>query len=657
MKRCPECRKDYVDDTLLYCLDDGAALVQGTVTDEPATAILSGDRSSDEGLTAALKTQVRTETVTLRLSAFLSRVRLPWIVALLLLIGLVVAVVYAIRNAGVSRQTDLVKTAFYIQPPHRPAGYGQIEISPDGKNIVLNSNSKLWLRGIDSLEGRFLAGTDGVQGFPFWSPDGRSIVFFGVGKTSRIDLADGTVREIADAPLASGGAGGTWSRDGTILVNGGGIARVPPNGGAPQVLAGYESKQGQLLRWPRFLPDGKHFLFLATNEDRTKSEVYVGSTDGDERRLLFASDSDATFSPSPDGKGGYLLFARAEALLAHRFDPDTLQLVGEPFRVAETIRVTLNQRVMLSVSDNGTLVYDPTTEQDEGRQLTWYDRTGKAVQTVGRPGTISRFRLSPDERSFTTLRRASGAIMNDLLVSDIASGASSKLISIPGTNETLWSPDGKYVVWNQATGDGKTRLVKKLASGVGEAEVLVESPDRVIPTDWSPDGKFILYTAFDRTTGSDIWTLPLEGDRKPFPYVQTQYGEAAAVFSPDGKYVAYQSREFRREEVYIQSFATSGAKVPVSTNGGNNPYWPRKGRELFYIQADGKLMAVEIKPGEPPGIGTPHALFDIATVRTPRISDYNVSNDGQRFLFISRGPDAASPPIIAILNWSAGLSR
>lgn len=665
MKRCPECRKDYLDDSLLYCLDDGTALVQGTVSDDPPTAILSGDRGSGEDLTAMLgrtSTIARTGPVTLRLPSFFSWDRLPWILVALFAIGLVGALVYAVRDSREVRTNDLIKTTFYIQPPQRRAGFGQIAISPDGRYIVVSSDvggkTVLWLRPIDSLEGRPLAGSEGIVGFPFWSPDSRSIGFWVAdNKLKRIDIADGTVRDLGEAPAGGGGAGCGWNRDGTVLCNArGGFVRLAASGGASDTLPGYDSQQDELFRWPSFLPDGKHFLFLVTNSDRTKSEVYVGSLDGSTKKLLFAADSNAFYSASPDGKGGHLLFARGGALFAQDFDPQTLSVSGEPFRVAESVRVNFNNRGYFSVSDNCTLVYDPSTDEDEGRQLIWYDRSGKEIGAIGKAGPVFRFRLSPDEKLLSMSARGNRSVNNDILVTDIARGASSRLSSFPGeTPETIWSPDGKYVVWNERTGT-EARLMKKLASGAGEAEVLLESDvNGMTPSDWSPDGKFILYTSFVNRN-RDIWVLPLEGERTPFPYIQSPADDQSAVFSPDGKYVAYRSYESGSNQIYIQTFPASANKWPVSTNGGISPVWSRTGRELFYVQS-GRLMSVEIKPGDPLSVGVPQPLVDFAAVRSPRNDDYAVSNDGQRLLFISRAAAAVSPPIVAILNWSAGLSR
>lgn len=651
----------------MYCLDDGVALVQGTVGDEPMTAILSGEGVSGEGLTAALKTDdttARTNSVTLWLPVFLSRERLPWMLVGVLLIGLVGVLVYAIRNSRDSRPSDSGRVLFHIQPPGRNSGVGQLAISPDGRTVAVaatfEGTNRIWLRPIDSLEGRTVVGTDGAGGFPFWSPDGRSIGFQARNKLKRIDLADGTVRDLADLAPDVRGFGGTWNRDGTILSHQGtGILRVAASGGKSETLPGYEPRSDGVDRWPSFLPDGKHFLFLATSSTAdNKSELFVGSIDSPERKLLFASDSNAIYSPLPDGSGGHLLFARGGALLAQRFDAGKHELIGDPFRVAERVRVNFNNRAFFSVSENGTLIYDPITDQDEGRQLTWYDRSGKAIETVGQAASIFRFNLSPDERFASTSRRSMDSLKNDVIVSHMVRGASSRLSTFASSDTpvSIWSPDGKYVVWNE-TADGKYRLVKKLATGAGEAEVLIESPVRVYPSDWSPDGRIILYSVTDNTTKNDIWVLPLEGDRKPWLYFQSPGEDRQAVFSPDGKYIVYSSEESGRSEIYVQTFPASADKWPVSTNGGSSPRWPRKASELFYASNDAKVMSVAIRIGNSFEAGVPQPLFDIAMTRSPRSEDYVVSNDGQRLLFISRGADAASTPLVVILNWSAGLSR
>jgi Tol biopolymer transport system component len=666
MKRCPECRKDYLDDSLLYCLDDGTPLVQGSVTDEPATAILSGDRAVDEGVTAVLKgdgTVAPSGPITLRLPGFLSWERLPWALAALLLVALVALSVRSFRSYRPSASGESTKVAFTIQPSGRSSGQGQISISPDGRTIAAiattDATSLIWLRPIDSIEGRVVPGTEGAAGFPFWSPDGRSIGFQAAGKLKRLDLADGTVRDLTDLPSDVRGFDGTWNRDGTIVyfMGGSGLFQIAASGGKPTFVPGYEQRPDGIDRWPQFLPDGRHFIFLATGSDQAKSEVFVGSANSPERKLLFESDSNALYSPSTDGNSGHILFARGGALLAQGFDAAAQKLIGEPFRVAERIRINFNSRAFFSVSENGSLIYDPSSDSEESRQITRYDRAGKAIGTVGQPGPIQNLELSPDDRFLAITRRSIGAVPNDVMIFDTLRGGMSRLATTPGdTPQTIWSPDSKFVIWNDFS-DGKFRLLKKLASGAGEAEVLLESPVRLYPTSWSPDGRVILYTAVDNASKRDIWVLPLDGDRKPYVFFKSPLEDRDADFSPNGKYVVYTSEESGKNEIYVQTFPASADKWTVSINGGFSPSWNQKSREIVYVQTDGKLMSVPVKADSTFEAGVPQALFDITMARAPRGDDYAMSNDGQRLMFISRGTDGSLPPVNVILNWSAGLGK
>ncbi len=666
MKRCPECTKDYVDDSLLYCLDDGTPLVQGTVSDEPQTAILSGDRAGNEGVTAILKgdaTVTNSGPITVRLPGFLSWERLPWVLAALLLMALVVMTVRSFRSYRSSASGETAKVAFTIQPPGRASGNGQISISPDGRTVAalvtVDSANVIWLRPIDSLEGQTLPATQGAQGFQIWSPDGRSIAFQAAGKIKRVDLADGIVRDLADLPSDVRGFGGTWNLDGTIIYfqGGSGFFQIPASGGKPTFVPGYEQRVDGIDRWPNFLPDGRHFIFLCTGSDQVKSEVYLGSIDSPERKLLFESDSNAIYSPSPNGNSGNILFARGGALLAQGFDPDSQKLIGEPFRVAEQIRINFNSRAFFSVSDNGNLIYDPSAETEQSRQINWYDRSGKELGAVGKPGPITNLELSPDERFLGIARRTTGSTANDAAVIDTVRGTTLRLATTPGeTPQVIWSPDSKFVIWNDFN-DGKFRILKKFASGAGEAEVLLESPVRVYPTSWSPDGRFVLYSPIDNVSKRDIWLLPLDGDRRPTLFFSTPTEDWDAFFSPDGKYIAYLSGESGKDEIYVQTFPASADKWLISTNGGASPRWSQNGRELIYVGRDGKLMSVAVKADDRFEAGVPQPLFDVTLARAVRGDDYEVSNDGQRLMFISRGTDGSLPPINVILNWPAGLGK
>lgn len=517
----------------------------------------------------------------------------------------------------------------------------------------------IWLRPIDSVDGRALPGTERVAGFPFWSPDSRSIGFQAEGKLKRLDLADGTVRELADLPSDIRGFDGTWNRDGKIIyfMGGSGLLQINASGGKPSPVPGYEPRPDAIDRWPKFLPDGKHFVFLSTNSEQSKSEVYVGSTENPERKFLFEADSNAIYAPSPDGGSGHILYTRGEALLAQAFDPNSQQLTGEPIRVADRIRRNFNSRGFFSVSDNGNLIYDANSGVEESRQFTWFDRKGIAIGTVGQAAPLLNLELSPDERSLAVARRPLGITTSELVLLDTLRGATSRLGTTPGdTPQPVWSPDGKYLIWNDFS-EGKFRLVKRLASGVGDLEILLESPIRVFPTSWSPDGRFVLYQAADNVSKRDIWVLPLDGDRRPYLFFKSPQEDWDAFFSPSGKFVVYSSDESGKNEVFVQTFPASAERWPVSNNGGMSPRWVKNGNEIIYQQLDGKLMSVSVKTGDKFEAGVPQPLFDVTLARVPRGDDYAVSNDGQRFLFISRGTEAVTLPITVVLNWNAGLDR
>jgi Tol biopolymer transport system component len=586
---------------------------------------------------------------------------LPWIIAGACLLALIIALPFAIKYFRQPRTAPAPAASFLIGPPEKSTGFQQFAISPDGQNIAfvaqVEGKNQVWLRPLNSLSARPIAGTEGVGGFPFWSQDGRAIIFLAASKVRKVDLADGTVQSLWDHPADVRGFGGTSNREGTILIfhGGSGILRAAPGPAATTALPGYESTPDRVLRWPNFLPDGRHFLFLVNDLGEGKSGVYVGSLDSREQKLILATDSSATFAPSADG--GRLLFVRDGALLAQPFDPTRLELSGEPIRISEHVRVNNNGRAFVSASDNGVLVYDPSIGS-EFRALTWFDRSGKQIDTVGQPGFISRFSLSLNQKfaTITRLQDKAGGLF-DLLVVEIARGASSRLNSdSPNATEAVWSPDGSRVIWSERKGP-VYQLKQKLASGAGQEEVLFQTDHIIAPTSWSPDGKFIFFTDIDPKTIYDIWVLPLEGDRKPSLFFASPSNDSNAALSPDGKFVAYQSGESGRDEIYVQTFPASADKWTISTNGGIRPRWRRDGHELFYVASDGKVMSVDIKTDGGLQAGIPKPLFDLADVRAVRGNDYDVSPDGQRFLFISRMSQSDPSSLTVSLNWMTGLKK
>ncbi len=618
---------------------------------------LSAPTSSSGNTITTAATAAVVET---RDAAWLARI--PWLAFAVAATVAIVASFFAFKN---SRRTGDESGAvrFNITLGQRTTGFGQIAISPDGRNLVISAitegKPQLWLRPLNSFTARVIQGTESVQGFPFWSPDSRSVAFATGGKLKKIDLADGTVQSLCDIPFGDRrGFEGTWNRDGTILffVGGTTIYRVPATGGKPEPIPGMDqSRRDVLFRWPRFLPDGKHFLYLVTTAQEGTSEVFVATLDGKESKRLLTAQSSAIYANSPNG-GGYLLFARDGALLAQPFDARNLTLTGDSIRVADQVRINSNSRAFFSVSDNGTLVYDQFAE-GENRQLTWFDRAGKQLETFSEKGTFIGLKLSPDQKRAAVSRRDPRTGVFDLYVIDVVRGATTRLSSGPfDVADFVWSPDSNYLAWVSVKGS-TYQLLRKLASGSGQEEVLLESSKNIGPTDWSADGKFILYTDIDPKSRRDIWVLPLEGDRKPYVFFQTPVDDTSAVFSPDGRWIAYRSSESGNPEIYVQTFPASGGKWPVSTAGGLSPVWRRDGKELFYITPDGKLMAVEIKIGSTFEPGVPKLLFDVATARTLATSAYDVSTDGQRFLFISGQLDTNPSSLAVIVNWTAELKK
>jgi len=513
---------------------------------------------------------------------------------------------------------------------------------------------------MSSLTAQPLPGTEGVgPGAYFWSPDSRSIGFFSEGKLKKIDLAGGSPQTLCSMPPRVAGGppqnSGAWNRDGGILISADGVIyRISAPGSEPTLVLGKNQQNREAVYgWPSFLPDGRHFLSLRIPAGQGEREIYLASLDGKESARLLAADSQALYAVSATGSG-HLLFARAGALLAQPFEASSLKLTGEPFVVANTLRVNDSGRGHYSVSDSGILVYDPTNTYGN-EQLIWLDRAGKRLESVGAPGIIQDPALSPDGKQVAVDRRDLQTGNEDIYVIDLARGTSSRLTFDPASDRyPIWSPDGTRVAWFSDR-EGSFQIYQKLASGVGPEEILLKSEIPSLPTSWSADGKFILYTGVDPKTSFDIWVLPLAGDRKPFPFLQTPFIESRASFSPDGRWIAYQSNDQGLNELYVQTFPASGSKWKVSTDTGAFPIWRRDGKELFYVKL-GALMAVEVKPGSSFEAGVPKVMFDLAG-KTRGNPVFAATADGQRFLIVSQEQDTPNLQFTVVVSWAADLKK
>jgi serine/threonine protein kinase len=523
-----------------------------------------------------------------------------------------------------------------------------LAISPDGEKIVFVATSedrpKLWLRSLESGSSRPMAGTEYAV-YPFWSPDSRSVAFFAEGKLKRIDIDGGSVQVLAKAVVP---AGGTWNRDGVILfpiVPDSAIFRVSAFGGDPIPTTKLQPQQTG-HRFPQFLPDGRHFLYYVGGSPQTRG-IYVSDLVNTVSRRLLDSDGPAVYASS-----GHLLFVRQGTLFAQSFDSGRLELAGIPHAIAEHVAVGGLGMAALSVSAAGSIAYRPGSSGGK-RQLVWFDRSGNEIARIGNPETATPAypSVSPDYRRAAVQRSIGGE--TDIWLIELGRGRAIRFTSDPGPEiAPIWSPDGERIVFSSLGKAGVFDLYQKAVTGTGGQELLATAQPKQA-TDWSRDGRFLLYRSSDPTMDWDIWALRIDGDRQPFPVVRTKYEERDAQFSPDGKWIAYQSNESGRFEIYVQPFPGPGEKSPVSSNGGAQVRWRRDGKELFYIALDGRLVAVPFaSTSEVVETGSPTPLFPahVGAVQDISLPNYIVSPDGQRFLIDTVKEESASP-ITVVLNW------
>lgn len=559
-------------------------------------------------------------------------------------------------------------------PPPQPAGYcGVPSVSPDGRLVACaapdgSGQPLLWVRALDDTKWASIDGSDGASA-PFWSPDSRYLGFFAKGWLKRVPApGDGSAGRPATLCETEGSGGGaTWSTAGTILFapgQEGGVARIPATGGKPQpVLTPNGEKNESAFLWPQFLPDGKHFVFFVQTDLPETSGAAVGTLDPPSYRFLFQSDSNAVYSPPAGGHGsrnGYLLFIENRNLRGQEFNTAKLERVGESVEVAPEIGLVSSvAEAPLSVSGNATLIYQKVGEPT--RQLIWLDRSGKPIRTVGDPGKWGPPRISPDGRQAVAGKMSADDRNSELwLIAE--DGTVSLLQSTPGVTQgmPIWSPDGSRVAyWSNRNGSFDL-FVKPVTAG--KEEVLFANPATKFPTDWTKDGKYILFGENGEGTREDIWSLSLE-DKRASPVVQTIYAEGYGCVSPDGKWMAYQSDETGRNEVYVQPFdprsAQTQRRVQVSSDGGELPRWASEGRELYFLSKGGHLMVAAARPSQGSfEFDSPTILIHVRPMR-PYSNFYDVSADGQRFLFNAplerTTPSKDMSDLMVMTNWTEKL--
>ena len=581
-----------------------------------------------------------------------------WISWILTAVAMLVAIAAIIRyNNRPSIYEGLVRSSILL--PEKSALRAAV-LSPDGTKFVFvarDSSGKnlLWIRSLNSFLIQPLPGTDNPS-FPFWSPDNRFIGFFADGKLKKIHASGGPAQTLCNAPVSRGG---TWNRDGVILfspVVDGPLYRVSASGGTPTAATQFDLQRGETShRWPFFLPDGKQFLYLVASfgGEKEKTGIYVRSLDSNEERLLVRANSSMAYA-SP----GYILFVRERNLLAQSFNLKELRITGDPLPVAEEVQhIPQTYYSYFSVSENGTLLYQNRSASGVS-QLTWFDRTGKQVGLLGAAANQSNPMISPNGKRVVVDITDPQTGNVDIWIYESSGGFATRFTSHSAIDAVpIWSPDGNWIAF-QSLRQGHADLYRKNSSGSQGEELLLQNERTKYDTDWSPDGRLLLYRALDPKSNMELWLLPIEGERKPIPFIKTSFGASHGQFSPDGRWIAYASNETGKWEVYVAPLPGPGGNWKVSTAGGTEPKWRQDGKELFYVDPDGKLMAVEVKESPTFEADLAKPLFQVRRreqISSTDLSTYDVSADGQRFLVNIDVGEAASSVLSVELNWIADL--
>ncbi|HEY7574647.1 MAG TPA: hypothetical protein VIB08_05750, partial [Thermoanaerobaculia bacterium] len=575
----------------------------------------------------------------------------PWALAALLLLGAGYLATELLRLRGV-RPAPIHS---YLIPPEGASFHltgdeaAPVVISPDGANVVFGAGNKLWVQSLRTGASAPLASTDGAQ-WPFWSPDGRSLGFFAGGKVKTVEASGGPVQVIADAPTPRGGS---WSPTGDIVFTPdfrGGLSRVAAAGGPTKPLTRVDLERHTTHRWPFFLPDGRHVLYLAANHVNPRSDqsaIYAASLDGGEPRRLMPSYGSAQYVP------GYLLSVRDANLMAAPFDADRVSVTGQSIRVTAGVHFDYGTwRGAFTASQNGVLAYKVAQEAAGGR-LTWLDMSGRAQGTIGERSEAYAPRLSPDNRRAVVVQ---GDPNNDIWIYELERGVRTRLTT--GAQVIVspcWSPDSSRILFVTGQSFQKAEIDYVMATlpadGAGQGKEIYKWAVRTEPTDWSPDGRFVLV---DRGPigATDVWVVPLAAPDKAFPLVESPFLDGNGQFSPDGRWVTYMSQQSGRLEVYVTAFPGGGARVQVSADSGTQPRWSADGKTLYFVSVSSQLMAASVDgTGAQFIVNDVKPMFRVDLFGGPRLaSGYDVARDGKRFLINSAG-ESAVPRVVLIANW------
>ena len=560
----------------------------------------------------------------------------------------------------VSAQADAPGHASIVAPPGG-SFYGltpQFAVSPDGAQVVFVAESpseppRLWVQALATGRARVLIGTDQAS-YPFWSADSRFVGFFASGKLKKIAMSGGAPVIVCDA---SNGRGGTWNHDDVIVFTSGiadPLRKVSAAGGTAAPTTEIDKPRETSHRWPQFLPDGKHFLFWAGGGS-APAQLKVGSLDSRDVVAVTPADSNGAFA------AGFVFFSSHEALMAVPVDAVSWQRTGDPVRVAGQLSGDAGSSyASLSAASAGTLLYTPGKAR--GFVLTWFDRNGKRLGTVGQAGLYTNAAVSPDGRRIAVSLTQGAPANRDLWMLPMGGGPAMRLTTDPSVDAgPIWSADGRALVFSSQRG-GVYQMYRKVENAA--EELLLKSDVSTIATDWSRDGRYVAYTR-GSGTALDVWALPLFGTREPLSVTDEAGADDNAVFSPDGRWVAYQSDTSGRNEIYVRPFAAAGAgndggraapaAVRISRDGATQPLWRRDGRELIFRALDGAVMAAPIPASRPAAEPAPRRLFPAPLSLVIRRA-YDISPDGQRIL-MPMFDETVKQTISVVPHWAAPLTQ
>jgi Tol biopolymer transport system component len=583
--------------------------------------------------------------------------RWPWTV---MAVAVILAVA-ALWSYWPQHQIEERPLRFKLEPP--PGGNfllgvgGGNAISPDSRTVAFvatsGGNPKLWVQPLDSTVAHELPGTENAQ-FPFWSPDSKSVGFFANGKLQRVDLAGGPPATLAPA---SNGRGGAWSSQGIIIFAPNastGLWKVSASGGPFTPLTTINQDEGESThRWPLFLQDGQEFIYFSWGENKNSGSIYVGSLERpSERTLVLKASAGAAYSPPRGKHPEYLYWLRQQTLVAQRFDSKKVRLLGDatPVPGAELVAAAPAYiHSSISASNDGTILFGAGSDR---YQLTWLNREGKALSSVGQPDRYVSLRISPDGKRIAAVL-ADSLAHSDLWLLELSRAVPSRLTFAGAFGTGAWSPDSQRIGYHILLG---RKLFEATTSGGGQEKTVLEAQHNVYLNDWSPDGRYLVYTQLSPEGRNELWLFPLSGDGKPVPFLKTPFNELQGEVSPDSRWIAYTSDESGGfNEIYTTSFPAGGPKWRVSNGGGSFPRWSRDGRELYYRALDGTLMVTSVRSvSQRLEFGTPAALFRVSEPQGMVCYPYDVAADGQRILtLVPSKAGGDSPSLTVLVNWDA----